>query len=267
MVTYRGHFILIALTILFPLTCIISYTMAVLLGHVNAWFPYISDTGTRPPESCVFGFLLGIYALICAKAIHLRYRQVSIYYTDSNRNILLITNKVALFIGWSAALGIYLVANFQETNVLAVHLIGAFLAFMIGCVYMWVQTVISYRTSLLPGHSHNYTRLRLFLTVLNSLGIIVFLVFATIASSKKPKDDQHWGPGSDGFTEHVVSTLLEWVVAFIATGYFLTFAKEFHKFELQEAKLNFLESGSNFELGGKSTEETPPVTINGIENY
>ncbi|ESO91562.1 hypothetical protein LOTGIDRAFT_163286 [Lottia gigantea] len=209
--TYRGHYILIVITAFFPITCFTSYTIAVLLDHVHALFPYISDTGTRAPESCVFGFFLGIYALLTARAIRLRYQQVYYHYGDSNRRALLILNKVAFITGWAAALGIYMVANFQETNVLAVHLIGAFLAFIVDKV----------------------------------------LIFATIASKLQPDDPLKWGPGVKGYTEHVISTFLEWVVAFIATAFFLTFAKEFHKFEIKGEELNFLDIGSNFELNGK----------------
>ncbi|KAJ7399110.1 hypothetical protein BTVI_118258 [Pitangus sulphuratus] len=43
---------------------IISYAIAVLEGHVEPLVPYISDTGTKPPESGVFGFMINISALL-----------------------------------------------------------------------------------------------------------------------------------------------------------------------------------------------------------
>ncbi|KAJ7414811.1 hypothetical protein WISP_81581 [Willisornis vidua] len=43
---------------------IISYAIAVLKGHVEPLVPYISDTGTKPPESGVFGFMINISAIL-----------------------------------------------------------------------------------------------------------------------------------------------------------------------------------------------------------
>jgi hypothetical protein len=40
------------------------YSIAVGNDHVEPGFPYISDTGTRSPESCVFGQLLNIGAAL-----------------------------------------------------------------------------------------------------------------------------------------------------------------------------------------------------------
>ncbi|EDM17009.1 rCG48683, isoform CRA_a [Rattus norvegicus] len=43
---------------------IISYVVAVLSGHVNPFLPYISDTGTTPPESGIFGFMINFSAFL-----------------------------------------------------------------------------------------------------------------------------------------------------------------------------------------------------------
>jgi hypothetical protein len=40
------------------------YTIAVLNEHVDPGFPYISDTGSYSPESCIFGQLVNITAFI-----------------------------------------------------------------------------------------------------------------------------------------------------------------------------------------------------------
>ena len=40
------------------------YTLSVLLHHTEPDFPYISDTGTYSPESCIFGQALNIGALV-----------------------------------------------------------------------------------------------------------------------------------------------------------------------------------------------------------
>ncbi|CAG2054225.1 unnamed protein product [Timema podura] len=67
------HLLPISVFVLIPTTFVITYTCAVLLGHVEPGFPYISDTGALPPESCVFSQLLGIasvlYALLYRQAV------------------------------------------------------------------------------------------------------------------------------------------------------------------------------------------------------
>lgn len=41
------------------------YIAAVLQGHVEPNFPYISDAATYSPESCVFGQFINIGAVLC----------------------------------------------------------------------------------------------------------------------------------------------------------------------------------------------------------
>lgn len=46
-------------------TYISRYIAAVLLGHVEPDFPYISDAATHSPESCVFGQLMNGGTVLC----------------------------------------------------------------------------------------------------------------------------------------------------------------------------------------------------------
>jgi ABC-type nickel/cobalt efflux system permease component RcnA len=48
-------------------------------------------------------------------------------------------NKVALSIGLTSCVGLDIVANFQESNVIAVHLLGAVLCFAAGTIYFILQ--------------------------------------------------------------------------------------------------------------------------------
>jgi predicted membrane channel-forming protein YqfA (hemolysin III family) len=56
-------------------------------------------------------------------------------------------NKVALSVGLTSCVGLSIVANFQESNVIVVHLLGAFLCFAAGTVYFILQ--VSVTTTLL----------------------------------------------------------------------------------------------------------------------
>lgn len=51
--------------------------------------------------------------------------------------------RIALWLGIVSGIGASLVANFQELNVLAIHGLGALMAFGGGVSYVWLRTVAS----------------------------------------------------------------------------------------------------------------------------
>jgi len=59
------------------LTFTISYIIAVSRGDVDAGFPYISDTGARRPESCIFGQMLNISAVAGERNCLAKYISIS----------------------------------------------------------------------------------------------------------------------------------------------------------------------------------------------
>nr|KAF6373482.1 DNA damage regulated autophagy modulator 1 [Pipistrellus kuhlii] len=91
---------------------IISYVVAVLSGHVNPFLPYISDTGTTPPESGIFGFMINFSAFLGAATMYTRYKivekqnQTSYFSTP-------VFNLVSLVLGLAGCIGMGIVANFQ----------------------------------------------------------------------------------------------------------------------------------------------------------
>lgn len=72
--------------------------------------------------------------------IYVRFRQIAELYRNhsSSANVVKL-NRVGLCVGSLAAMGISVVANFQETNVFFVHITGALIAFGLGTTYLWVQ--------------------------------------------------------------------------------------------------------------------------------
>lgn len=51
------------------------------------------------------------------------------------------SNKLSISFGCIACLGLSIVANFQETNAMEVHLTGAGMAFGIGSLYFLFQVI------------------------------------------------------------------------------------------------------------------------------
>ncbi|KAI0222159.1 DNA damage-regulated autophagy modulator protein 2 [Lamellibrachia satsuma] len=171
------HWFPLAVFIVLPGTFILSYIIAVWLGHVEADFPYISDTGAVPPESCIFGQLLNIAAVLAAITTYIRYRQVE-YYAGSVH--MKRSNKVTLFMGLLSCLGISMVGNFQETEVLPMHIVGAMLAFGVSIVYCWVQTVMSYAACPRLG-SKVLCHIRVAVCIIASVAFVITYVFNAIS--------------------------------------------------------------------------------------
>lgn len=74
--------------------------------------------------------------------IYLKYRQVQEllkrYDQESSLSKL---NERSVKLGITAAFGVSVVGNFQESNILTIHLFGAFLAFQLGNVYMIISVI------------------------------------------------------------------------------------------------------------------------------
>lgn len=78
-------------------------------------------------------------------SMYIRYRQVDLWTTDNNVVLRSSWNTLALILGIIACFGVSIVANFQELNVLIVHLIGSCLAFNFGSLYLIVQVSTMHR--------------------------------------------------------------------------------------------------------------------------
>ncbi|KAF2979796.1 hypothetical protein EK904_012820 [Melospiza melodia maxima] len=124
---------------------IISYVIAVLAGHVEPLVPYISDTGTKPPESGVFGFMINISALLASITMYIRYLLIE-KQNESSHFVRSSCNMFTLCVGLMGCTGMGIVATFQELAVPSVHDIGALVAFGSGVVYITLQSIISYKS-------------------------------------------------------------------------------------------------------------------------
>ncbi|XP_045175779.2 DNA damage-regulated autophagy modulator protein 2-like isoform X1 [Mercenaria mercenaria] len=261
MLETRHHWLPIILTVYLPLSFVITYSIAVGNKHVEPGFPYISDTGTRSPESCVFGQLLNIGAVLAGIIIYTRYRQSLYHFENSARKYLLHLNTAAFITGLLTIFGVSLVGNFQETNILVVHLLGAFLAFAVGFVYMILQTIISCKSVSfkIPGNSLFIRRLRIALCVADLVLLILLSIMTLVAGSKGPGEGievYDWTASHPGYAEHLVATISEWLVAFITVIYFATFYKEFKQFRMKPPEVIYYNEQPRTEIAGSANETT-----------
>ncbi|NWY47642.1 DRAM1 protein, partial [Sylvia atricapilla] len=168
---------------------IISYVIAVLAGHVEPLVPYISDTGTKPPESGVFGFMINISALLAAITMYIRYLLIE-KQNESSHFVRSSCNMFTLCIGLMGCTGMGIVATFQELAVPSVHDIGALVAFGSGVVYITLQSLISYK-SCPRWNTYLVCHIRMAISVISCIAFIPMIVFASKVSMTKID----WTPG------------------------------------------------------------------------
>ncbi|XP_074076148.1 modulator of macroautophagy TMEM150B isoform X3 [Macrotis lagotis] len=92
--------------------------------------------GSFPPQSCIFSQFLNVGAAMVAWICILRYLQLREW------GIPKFPNQLCLGMGLLCALGASIVGNFQQTNEHSTHLVGSFLAFVVGVAYFWNQLVL-----------------------------------------------------------------------------------------------------------------------------
>ena len=102
------------------LSIITSFLIAVAQSDITPWFPAISDTATKSPESNIFSQLVNISTFIGLILIYIRYLQVKrdIEWLEGGR-VAVALNRYSLVLGLLAVLGCSLVANFPVSIVVA----------------------------------------------------------------------------------------------------------------------------------------------------
>ncbi|KAI4890864.1 hypothetical protein NFI96_023731 [Prochilodus magdalenae] len=255
-------------------TFIFAYITAISLGHVDPLLPYISDTGTMPPERCVFGIMLNVSAFLGVATMYVRYKQVQAL-TGMEQNRVLQLNFAGLLLGCISSFGMCVVANFQKTTLFSMHLVGAMLTFGVGALYILCQTLLSFY---MQPHIHNksmfWTRLSVciwtFSSIISSilthktsthnlsqcqscshqphisspdktrvpLFVSSMVMYSILSGVDVPKK-LHWNPTDHGYAAHLASTVSEWSLAFSFISFFLTYIRDFKKINLRaEAELH-----------------------------
>lgn len=213
-------------------TFIVSYIIAIIRKDVSSYFPYISDTGTHPPESCIFSQFLNISAALAIATMYVRYKLVSQICIGEDRKLACL-NKAGLVLGILSSLGLSMVANFQETNVEVVHVTGAAIVLGFGVVYTFVQTSLSYLMH--PDYNGlKICRIRFIISFIALIAMLLTFVSAFISriQVKGHVDKQKWRPEDGGFEAHIVSTISEWVTAVTFLTFFFTFIRDFQKVKI-----------------------------------
>uniref|UniRef100_A0A0K0EWB5 DNA damage-regulated autophagy modulator protein 2 n=1 Tax=Strongyloides venezuelensis TaxID=75913 RepID=A0A0K0EWB5_STRVS len=224
-----------------------GYIIAVSEGHVHAIWPFISDTGTLPPESSIFSLFLNLSALFLAISVYLRHRQIVEFYWHRHRieGMWRCVSRLFLFLGLISALGVSIVANFQQHEaILYIHYCGALTAFGGGLIYAWGQTIFSYIMS--PKLvSKLISHIRFFLSAIATTAFFTMIVFGCILGrydgDNTTSEGYHlfaWTSDIPNYVEHTIGTCSEWVLAICFEIYIVTFAIELYGSTLHGPKLD-----------------------------
>ncbi|XP_031572292.1 DNA damage-regulated autophagy modulator protein 2-like isoform X2 [Actinia tenebrosa] len=218
-----------------------SYGMAVHEKHVDALFPYISDAGARPPESCIFGQFLNMAAVIAFVAMYLHYKHIK-EFNITQTPIIQKLNMFSLWLSAFACLGMSMVANFQYINSEAPHFVGAFMVFCLGIAYCWIQSYITYKMRAQGMSSTLALVTRFFLSFAATVFFLITIIAAAVASSEYKKrkvptptpvvsttPHMKWNKSDPGYKNHLASTFGEWLMAISFLLFFLTYYREFKK--------------------------------------
>ncbi|XP_034172981.1 DNA damage-regulated autophagy modulator protein 1-like isoform X1 [Osmia lignaria lignaria] len=248
------HVLPLSLFILIPVTFLITYTISVHWDHVVPGFPYISETGTLSPESCVFAQFLNIAALLLACCVYIRHRQVSQWQSERGKN--LVSKRIVVVAAWCGALacfGLDILANFQEARVVAAHMIGAMTCFTAGTIYFCLQTYISHK--MVPAvNSKIVVYVRASLSILTLILTVMTIVPGYISMLEfQGNDYKKWLPIDGGWGWHVASAISEWVLAIVYCAFLLTFVPEFRliNFEDPVVTLIYLDKGPDLTQNDK----------------
>ncbi|XP_029351466.1 DNA damage-regulated autophagy modulator protein 1 [Echeneis naucrates] len=220
-------FLPVLLVICSSSTFIISYVIAVFRKDVDVIFPYISDTGALPPESCIFGLMTFISACAGAATIYARYKFVEKLIEDTSLHSSCL-NKVGLGLGLFSCFCMCIVATFQELTLRYAHDAGALLFFLSGVSYIIVQSVLSYWFHPFGCFSGVF-QARVGLSVLATLALFPTVICAIFVEQTK----LHRESGEADYPYHLASAVCEWVTAFSFIFFFLTYIDDFKLFTLQ----------------------------------
>ncbi|XP_075377573.1 DNA damage-regulated autophagy modulator protein 2 isoform X1 [Mycteria americana] len=227
-------FLPVALVVWSAASFVFSYITAIVLHHVDPLVPYISDTGTIPPERCLFGIMLNISAFLGMATIYVRYKQV--YALNPEKSKIIKLNKIGLTLGLMSCFGLCIIANFQKCILYYIHVVGACLTFGVGAIYMLVQTILSYLMQ--PEvHSKDMFWIRLTMLLWCCSSIVSMFVSSVVLYSglygTNLVQKLHWDPQEEGYTAHIISTVSEWSLAFSFLSFFLTYIRDFQKISLR----------------------------------
>ncbi|XP_050510015.1 DNA damage-regulated autophagy modulator protein 1-like isoform X1 [Diabrotica virgifera virgifera] len=222
-----------------PLTVFITFTVSVLTEHVRPLLPYISDTGTWAPESCIFGIMLTFGSIFLLIIVYVRYRYLQEVQRKNNYSpTLRKINKAGLYVGYVSIFGCLIVANFQVSETFIVHNLGAFSCFGCGAIYQVIQVKLSFKMYPTIGHRKNNI-FRAVVTAISCLTFITTFICAALSIRYFTGTDMtKWKQEDGGYEFHIASAVSEYVLVISTVLHIVTYFYEFRTIEFNEPPIS-----------------------------
>lgn len=197
----------------------ITYLKSTHDGDAEKDFPYISDTGSKGVSASAISLLFGFYGFLVFINITIRFEQIKKTYTYKDHRIRFIGNIILVLAGLTSCFGVFLAGSFQINTLETVHNIGAVMAFGFGTGYCGLHAIFSFFLKELPGSNIIVNIIRIVMSVLQ----VAFLTstFAVTLKYRSSKD----------LADKREAAILEWILGFLVTFYFLTFIPEFRHYD------------------------------------
>ncbi|XP_031552191.1 DNA damage-regulated autophagy modulator protein 1-like [Actinia tenebrosa] len=237
----------ITFAVLILLALIINYAIAVSLGHVAPFLPYVSWLASNSPEEYIFDFMMSLVAINVAFIIYFKFKVIADNYKGPHLVILLILNKTCAWIGFLGSLLFLLSATFPyvyEKRIAKVHSIASISAFSLLCLYFIIETVLSFKIQ------YQVRRVTLCISVARAVFAVLASICLIVAATtgklaykllEKGKDEKQWKAGDGGYELHVTAAICEWSLVFLMVAFFLTYISELDS-HVTEMKVSYRHS-------------------------
>eukprot|EP00794_Sanderia_malayensis_P011254 gene11254-12434_t len=222
----------------------IPYFIATYTGHVYPFFPAISDSGILVPESLVFREMMNISGFLAITTTFIRFMQLRLITSSIDIIPPILVEKLsflAMLVGMIGGLAITFVGNFQarKDHVFApvseysIHNVAAVIVFCCGLLYCAMQSLISFKMKQSGLNTHRMCLVRTFITLSILTNFALFVIFSRWSNEQYDVGHGHtmklrWLPEQEGYVQHVVSSIAEWLMCLSMVGYSLTFVREFN---------------------------------------
>ncbi|CAB01861.1 Aa_trans domain-containing protein [Caenorhabditis elegans] len=229
----------VLIALIFFVQSFFVYTIAVLKHDVDPIFPYLSSAADKRPQSCIFAIGANISSVLLALVVFVRYRQlrgIFAFYDEAN---LQAWNWRQKWFGYIAALGLFFVANVQETAIIPVHMSSAVASFGGFSIYMIFQCYLTHRvTPTITLRTVFYYRV--IFTIFSVICFCCSFGFGIAASkifhktypdlpTPRPWSRRIYQPG---YELHQISALAEWGCAISQIFFIQSFGPEFEDISL-----------------------------------
>ncbi|TGZ68572.1 hypothetical protein CRM22_004184 [Opisthorchis felineus] len=237
MSSFPLHYFPIAFCVIMVLNVIVSYAISTAFGDSSALFPYISDTGSIPPESCVFGLFLNVGTFFGCLSVYAWYgHQMDRLTKLASPKTHIMHAYFSLAFGLAAVFGLCIVGNFQESSLFSIHLTGAFMLF--GCSSVYI-TLCSHASRKHLSSPRWLWVLRAVLAAICVMSFASMSAFITLCSGIRKLPPKKWNPDDDRYVYHALSVTFEWLMTFAVLSHFLTMAYELQDYKLSPLRVRY----------------------------